>query len=257
MKTQNGKLVMLSVDELLIDNSYQRDVVSKTNTQRIANELNMKAFGALIVMQRADGTKYVIDGQQRLSAIKLNNEIKRVPCILFMSDGISDEARVFLTANTNRKHVLAVDKFKAAVNAMIEPQLEINNWLLSNGLYVTKDSDVINGVCFPHNLIRTWKIDKNATQKSIVIQRLINENNEPLSSQIHKGIWWLLRSGVEVSEHVNRIVSKGGRRAMLKSIKYIAIETGCKEDYRICGAGILRLINKGLHKKIKTTSIYE
>jgi len=80
------------------------------------------------------------------------------------------------------------------------------------------------------------------TKSAIVIQRSIN-GDEPLHSACHDGIWWLLHKGVNMPPHINKLTQAGGKSAMLHSIRTVSIETGKAAGLRICGIGILRLIN--------------
>jgi hypothetical protein len=240
----SGKQCTIRVDELLIDHSYQRREVGDGNTLSIARDLNWVAFNSLVVMQREDGKKYVVDGQQRLAAVKRRGDIKAVPCILFESDGPEHEAKAFLSLNVHRVKVSAVAKFDAAVMASEEPEKTISEWLASNGLRVNPDGKNKNGVCFPARLIRTWNINVKACKEAILLQREI-DSDEPLHSDIHDGLFWLVNKGINVSEYVNKIKTMGGKIAMLQKIKKVQIETGCRSN-RTAGAGVLELINHKL-----------
>lgn len=239
-----GRQRMVLVDDLKIDHSYQRTEVGNRNTLAIAREFNWVAFGAIVVMERANGNKYVVDGQQRLLAVQKRGDIRMVPCVLFKSDGREHEARAFIALNVGRKPVTAVVKFIAGVRAGLNPETQIAEWLATQGLTVMADGKDVNGVDFPTCLMQTWKLDAKATQESLVIQRGIN-GPVPLHSTCHKGIWWLLHNGIKVAEYIDKLQKSGGRSAILRSVKTFEIETGKQASVRGCGIGVLRLINNG------------
>jgi len=238
----NGIQCKLAVDELRIDHSYQRPEVSEKNTLALARGFNWVAFNSIVVMERANGDKYVVDGQQRLLAARRRGDIREVPCVLFKSDGRDHEARAFISLNVRRVRVSAVAKFNASVRAALNPEKQIAEWLGTLGLYVTDDGKSMNGVCFPAHLIRTWNMDADCCKRAVKIQRDVN-GPEPLHSACHNGIFWLLHNGIDVEKHTDKLRSLGGRAAMLRSIKTVEIETNTTANMRICGIGVLRLVN--------------
>jgi hypothetical protein len=238
----NGRQCMVAVDELKIDHTYQRPEVSDNNTLALARGFNWVAFNSIVVMERTNGDKYVVDGQQRLLAARRRGDIREVPCILFKSDGREHEARAFISLNIRRTNVPAVAKFNASVRASLSPEKQIADWLGTMGLTVTENGKDMKGLDFPTCLIRSWKQNTDACKKAVVIQRNVN-GTEPLHSTCHKGIWWLLHNGIDVDEHSDKLKRLGGRSAMLRSVKTLEIETGAKASERGCGIGVLRLIN--------------
>lgn len=108
LKTENRKI---SVDELNISDAYQRTIVPN-RVNRIASNLDQDAFGSLTVGERRDGTYWVVDGMQRLTAARKLG-IGMVPCDVFQSDGQEHEARVFRLKNKERTNVSAGALFNA------------------------------------------------------------------------------------------------------------------------------------------------
>lgn len=238
-----GKYCLVPVDELLICENYQRRVVSEANTLAIAKDFDRAAFGVLIVMRRKYGQMFVVDGQQRLSAVKRRGDMSHVPCLVFESKGQEHEARAFVALNINRKRVTAVERFRAAVAAGVQPESEISDFLASIGIRVTEDGKDGRGVSFPAHLLRSWKLSRVHCQEAIQVQLLINNNDAPLHHEVHNGIYWLLAHGVSVGDYVDKIIRLGGRSRLLESIRTVSIETGMSPNMRTCGVGILRVIN--------------
>jgi hypothetical protein len=108
LKTENRKI---SVDELNISDAYQRTIVPG-RVNRIAKSLDQDAFGSLTVGERGDGSLWVVDGMQRLTAARKLG-IGMVPCDVFESEGQEHEARVFRLKNKERTNVTACTLFRA------------------------------------------------------------------------------------------------------------------------------------------------
>jgi hypothetical protein len=238
----SGRQYKVAVDELKIDHAYQRHEVSEQNTLALARGFNWVAFNSIVVMERENGDKYVVDGQQRVLAAKRRGDIREVPCVSFKSDGREHEARAFIALNVRRVKVPAVAKFNASVRAALTPEKQISEWLCTLGLSVTDDGKSMKGVCFPAHLIQTWKLNAECCKRAITIQRYVN-GPEPLNSTCHDGIFWLLNNGINVEEYTDKLRRLGGRSAMLRSIKTVEIETNRKANMRIAGVGVMLQIN--------------
>lgn len=246
----HGRRCNLPVAELNIDNSYQRNEVSDINTLSTAREFCWLAFGVVVVMERSNGKKYIVDGQQRWLAAKRRGDIPAIPCVVFHSNGAEHEARAFIALNLHRTKVTAVQKFRVSDRAGIQPERKISEWLKSVDLAVTPDGKSTASVCFPAHLIRTWKANETACQTAIKLQRAIN-NGEPLHSSVHNGLCWLLCRNIDIAGNLPKLRERGGRSALLGSIRAVEIESGKNNHDRCCGLGILRVINHRRRTKIQ------
>jgi hypothetical protein len=129
LKTENRKI---AVEELNISDAYQRTIV-QARVNRIAKNLDQDAFGSLTVGQRNDGSFWVVDGMQRLTAARKLG-IAMVPCDVFQSEGQEHEARVFRLKNRERTNVSACALFKAQLTEGDEQSLAIASVVKSAGL---------------------------------------------------------------------------------------------------------------------------
>jgi hypothetical protein len=129
LKTENKKI---SVDELNISDSYQRTIVPG-RVNRIAKNLDQDAFGSLTVGERRDGTYWVVDGMQRLTAARKLG-IGMVPCDVFQSEGPEHEARVFRLKNRERTNVSSIALFRAQLTEGDEQSLAIAEVVRNAGL---------------------------------------------------------------------------------------------------------------------------
>ena len=135
LKTENKKI---SVDELNISDAYQRTIVP-ARVSRIAQHLDQDAFGSLTVGQRTDGSYWVVDGMQRLTAARKLG-IGMVPCDVFQSEGQEHEARVFRLKNKERTNVSACALFRAQLVEGDAQTVEIADVVKQSGLSLRFDS---------------------------------------------------------------------------------------------------------------------
>lgn len=248
-----GRQMKIPIGELKIDHGYQRSEVSDINTLAIARDFNWIACGALIVMERNNGDRYIVDGYQRYLAMKRRQDIEAVPCIVYHSDGRDHEARAFLQLNTRRKHVRAVDKYRAAVKAGIKPESDIARWLDLQGLRVDNNSEHGASIIdFPTNLLTTWKKNESCAKRAILVQQYITDSVR-MAGNIHRGLTWLAMNGVDIESHADKIRARGGRTELQRAIREYCIESGQNAGENICGRAILRVINHKMKRKITIT----
>lgn len=134
LKTDNRKI---TVDELNIAEAYQRTIVP-TRVKRIAKDLDSDAFGSLTVGQRNDGSYWVVDGMQRLTAARKLG-ISSVPCDVFKSEGQDHEARIFRLKNKERTNVSACSLFRAQLVEGDSQTVEISKIVKASGLKLRLD----------------------------------------------------------------------------------------------------------------------
>jgi len=96
------------------EDGYQRDV--KSIAPKIAKNYDPEKFGALQVGKRSDGTFWVVDGQQRLTAAKLR-KLRKVPCCVFDSRGPKHEAAIYSSVNNDKAKMAAIDTWRSDVVA--------------------------------------------------------------------------------------------------------------------------------------------
>lgn len=129
LKTDNRKI---RVDDLNVADAYQRTIVP-AQVRRITSDLDADAFGSLTVGERQDGSFWVVDGLQRLTAARKLN-IETVPCDVFQSSGQEHEARVFRLKNKHRTNVSAIALFRAQLTEGDAQSVEIASVIQKAGL---------------------------------------------------------------------------------------------------------------------------
>lgn len=107
-----GAIRVVDVESLRVDASYQRAV--KPRHKRIADDYSADAFGVPLVAERSDKSLWLIDGQQRVEAVrKLGRKTVRVEVV--KSNGPGDEAKLFRLVNSGRTQLTAEEAFRAAI----------------------------------------------------------------------------------------------------------------------------------------------
>lgn len=115
-KSEVKKLVVKSavrvveLDRLGTDQSYQRNVKRKVG--RIVEEFDEDSVGVPLVAEREDGTLWVVDGLQRLTALRKMG-FKEYRCKVFNSRGPEHEAQVFKRVNFDRTKLTSTEQFRS------------------------------------------------------------------------------------------------------------------------------------------------
>lgn len=103
------------IDTLVIDEKAQRSLDEK-RAEQIAYNLIPDALGALVVSERADGSRVVVDGQHRKFACELNGILK-VACEIHHGLTLHDEAQLFLIKNKESRKPSKLDEYKIGLIA--------------------------------------------------------------------------------------------------------------------------------------------
>lgn len=126
-------------DQLKIDDSYQRSLeaaASQTLIRRIAVHWDWGLCQPLFVARRADGGLYVVDGQHRLAASMLRDDIWQLPCVVSSFATAADEAASFVALNQQRRPLNRLQLYRAAVAGGDQEAIAIQNALEATGLWI-------------------------------------------------------------------------------------------------------------------------
>jgi hypothetical protein len=132
-------LRVLELDEIKVDPSYQRPR-SEHAVAKITKGFNPKAVGVPVVGERSDGTLWVVDGQQRIHAMREMKDKNRrwVRCEVFASSGPEHEAEIFRLINCNRTKLSAEQLYHASLTAGDETCWRLKKLLDEYGFTVPK-----------------------------------------------------------------------------------------------------------------------
>lgn len=110
------QLTWLAIEQLVIDESYQRDVTNqgRKNVRAIAENFSWTFFAPVIVSPIEGGKYAIIDGQHRTTAAALIG-VKEVPCALVIADRVT-QAKAFRAINgqVTKMHPLQIFQARLA-----------------------------------------------------------------------------------------------------------------------------------------------
>jgi hypothetical protein len=244
--------MMIPINTLNIDTSYQRGEASNISTIQKAKHMQYAAMGAIVVAKRQDGTFWIVDGLQRTLAAQRRGDVTQMNCMVFDSRGSNHEAEVFLLCNKGRIPVSCYHKYKTSVTAGRMPESEIDAWLNERG-YVVSNQSRRSSIRFPGKLIQTWLFNKEACKQALDITKEICEGGE-LNADIFCGVAILIRNGINVKSEVRKIFLLGGATKVMKEINTTAITLGSSKSLKVCGLGLLAVINHKRHRKLRVES---
>ena len=136
MDTPEINVQLLSIQKLNIDyNNYQREPV-RSLVEKIKVKFTWDRFGILHVGVRVDGSYWVYDGQNRLTALRELGYNGLVPCNVIQSLGMEHEAKEFNEFNSDRASVSPSTKFWASAAYKDSKSLEIIAIAHKHGLQI-------------------------------------------------------------------------------------------------------------------------
>jgi hypothetical protein len=128
-----GNIEVLRLDDINIDKLYQRDL-NNDRIQRISDNWDMKAAGAILVSRRENGSLWVVDGGHRMGAAMMAGETEILAQVLV---GLTpkEEAEYRLRANYRRPDT-PQERFRAQLVAEHAETVEINGIVERHGAKV-------------------------------------------------------------------------------------------------------------------------
>ena len=241
-----GEFTEISKSELLIPAEYQRDVVL-SKVYEICAKWSWFGCGVLIVANR-DGKYWVVDGQHRVLAALRRSDINVLPCMVFDTSDLASEAQAFVTVNTGRKPVAALDKMKA-LSVSGDPDAEFLIETLANlGLNMAKTANKgldikCIGVC--HQMVKT---NRQHFMAAITLAAKLSANdNTPISEKILSSLFYFeshLPYGLDTPKFRQRVLQIGNIALLEAATRAAAYFAG--GGMKVWAEGALSLINKGL-----------
>jgi hypothetical protein len=134
MKIKRRKIAVFAIADLHIADEYQREVIEAHVAKIGGDEFVEEALGLPCIGVRSDGTKSVVDGMQRVTALRYTG-YTHVECEWFESRGKEHEALIFLLKN-NYKRLKSHELFKARLTANDEETVLIYQAITEAGLGV-------------------------------------------------------------------------------------------------------------------------
>ena len=253
-KDQMGEFRLVHKNNLHIDPDYQRET-TQAKVLAIASEFSWIGCGAIVVGERK-GVLWVIDGSHRVSAAKHRSDISVLPCIVFKTDSMSDEALAFLLLNTNRKPMSIFSRNKARIAADDPVAVEVSRVLFDLGIEATESKLKPNQLKCIGWCLKRCAEDSARFRRALQLGAEISRaDNQGISERILDGLWYLdinLACGITDKKFAARLRDKGSRTLMDAIARSIGFYS--RSGSRIWALGILTEVNKGLQNKYQLES---
>ena len=250
-----GEFASIDKNQLQVDMQYQR-THKKEKILAMAGAWSWVACGAISVALRDDGEWFVMDGQHRVLAAMLRDDITALPCMIFELETVADEARGFLATNTHRKAMTTVDRFKALLMTEDHAARVANELVLAAGRHVASGG-AANAFSAVHILLQCIKEDEAALRRVWPTLVAVCAPSHRITQPLLMGLWYLerhLMSGESLSNTrwKNRLVQVG-YETLTTSINQSAAFYGTGRGFKVCAIGVVKAINKGLRNTLPHT----
>lgn len=249
VRDEVGELSWLSKGLIDVDLDYQRNT-NQAKVLDIARNWSWVACGTITVADR-DGTFYAIDGQHRVAAARLRSDITNLPCVIFKVDGVRAEAEGFLAANTGRKPLTGIDKYRAKILTADEATVALSGLLDRAGYTVRNSSDKATAKAVAM-FAKLAARDLDALNKVFMV--FAEDLDHAYAHEISVTALWFLESG----QHVDLLDRR--TRARIRSLGAGEILVAAKRasayyargGEAVWAEGVTNALNKGMRKPIST-----
>lgn len=248
MRDSQGDLVMIDKNSLSIHPSYQR-VANEAKLQKIAQDWSWIACGAIIVANRG-GEKWVVDGQHRVLAARKRADIEKLPCVIFNTEDVQEEAIGFLSSNTLRKPITGFDRFKAQIASNNKIAIKVYEILKKYGIELVKTASKPKQMKCIVWATKAAQVDLAGFESVMRVSSVLCENYI-IHEKILDALFYIRKNNVDIEEKriFDRLIKIGPERLHdgIKRASAYYKDGGAK----VWAAGVITELNKGLHKKIE------
>lgn len=253
IKDKPGEFRLLHKRLLKISEEYQRQTF-ESKVLAMSNTWSWIAAGAIIVGYR-DGEYWVVDGQHRVLAANRRADIAELPCLVFGTDTIGQEAQGFLDVNTGRKPVSSLDKFRAQVIAGDPTAIYVES--VFKNMKIEPRRGAIKGLeitCLGWVMTRAAESKDDFETTLALAVELCKDSEQGMPEKLLAGLHYIHRQvtaegGLENKRLRNRIKQLGPITLVngaTKASSYFA-HGGAK----VWATGMVNEINHGLHTKFE------
>ena len=247
-----GQQIMVNKNNLQVDHTYQRSA-NDAKLMAIARDWSWIACGSIVVADR-EGVLFVVDGQHRVMAARKRSDITELPCLVFNTNEAKQEARGFLAAQTQRKPITSVEKFRALVTVEDPAALIVQELLNSTGHAPGNGASSKSVKCIgillkeantdASILCKMWPLIASVSEGKVVHARLI------------EGLLYIEKRMLDGNSLTDRDwqnrVKKAGADALLDGAsKAAAFYTA--GGAKVWAAGMVEVINKGHRNRLELT----
>ena len=249
-----GEFAMISKRDLLIDETYQRSL-QPSRAKDLAAHWSWIACGVISVSIRRlknskASTYMVIDGQHRVAAAMMREDIDLLPCLVYVCTEVVDEAVGFLALNSHRAMPTTIAKFKALVIAKDPHALIASELAASIGRTIGPNTNATSVACAAA-MLKCIADDEAAMRRVWPVVAAICEGRG-IQQDFLFGMWTVERrlDGASLAEKRwrQRLLTIGldGLDASIRaSVAYHGVR-----GLNSFADGIVKAINKGLRNPI-------
>jgi hypothetical protein len=153
LQTWPYRFEIVPLEDLRVDESYQRPLTSFW--REVSEDFNPALVGTLIVSERKNGSKVIIDGQTRWEAMRAR-ELPGAPCLIYTGLNKAQEAQLFADLQTKRRGMRTYDRFRAQLVAKNPTAMEISSIVEGRGfqLSVNETPDTLKAIAAIEHLYR-------------------------------------------------------------------------------------------------------
>lgn len=248
-KDAPGELRTLHKDVLQIHPAYQRDSIP-SKIRDITAQWSFVACGAIVVGARG-GEYWVIDGQHRVLAAKRRSDITHLPCVIFHTEDVKQEAVAFLDLNTGRKPVSTIGKFKAMIAAGDESAVFVRDTLESLAITPSTSAHKEKEIKSLGWALKKSKENPARFEKVMRIACDISKNI-PIQEKLLDGLWYIderIEGGITNQRFSERIHQIGAQKLIEAANKASAYFV--KGGASVWAQGMIDVINRGLQKRFE------
>ena len=236
VKDSPGKFQMIPKEQLIVDHSYQR-TATRDKVRNIQAAFSWVAFCCLTVAFRT-GRYYVIDGQHRALATLSRSDIRDLPCMVFESLSIEQEAQGFVTIQECRKPMASIDSFRAKLIAGDEDALYIDRVLRYNNIRVVTHTSAprdLASVAACFGMVRESKSDFE--RAASIVSELCRDCT--IHHILFQGMYYL-------SRHLDTPLTDVRLRKRIRSVGAAGLITAANKAVAYHDAGGLAIWSKGM-----------
>ncbi len=171
LRDEPGELVLIPKEQLVVDHEYQRPA-NEVKILALASSWSWLACGVIIVANRRGkkpgGQLFIVDGQHRVRAAMKRSDIQTLPCLVFHTKSAEVEAAGFLAANTLRKPLDGISRFRALLTVGDPGAIAAERFARSAGRSIALQSGPTSLACVsalmsinrdePEALARIWPL---------------------------------------------------------------------------------------------------
>lgn len=214
-----GEFKLINKNELVIDPEYQR-TLSNTKVSNLAREWSWIACGAISVSWReplARHLYYVMEGQHRVAAAQRRADIQTMPCMVFKSLSLKEEAAGFVNANSNRRSLTMEQRHKGSLIAGTHGAIVVDELVRSIGRIVAPYTAETTISCVGA-MLHAIETDEPALRRIFTLIGLLCDGN-PIPRNLLVGMFYLethLPEGQSLASTrlTNRLLNRGYTQVM-------------------------------------------